>query len=89
VLELLERDPDGYGCVIVFPDPTNQGQPRGINNCMGDMDAFNESIQLTIAAMDPQVPERLVLVPEPAAPLLLAAGAALFGGLARGARAGR
>jgi cyclophilin family peptidyl-prolyl cis-trans isomerase len=89
VLELLERDPAGYGCVIVFPDPTNQGQPRGMNNCMGDMTAFNESIQLTIAAMEPQVPERLVLVPEPAAPLLLAAGAALLGGLARGARAGR
>jgi cyclophilin family peptidyl-prolyl cis-trans isomerase len=88
VLELLERDPGGYGCVIVFPDPTNQGQPQGINNCMGDQDAFDESIQLTIAAMDPQVPERLVLVPEPAAPLLLGAGAALLA-LAGGARARR
>jgi cyclophilin family peptidyl-prolyl cis-trans isomerase len=83
VLEVLERDPSGYGCLIVYPDPIQnaQGQtvPLGVNNCMGDQAAFNAAVQLTIAAMDPQVPERLVLVPEPASPLLLAAGSALLG----------
>ena len=78
VLELLERDPNGYGCLIIFPDPTPQGQPRGIDSCMGDATARAASIAATIAAMDPQVPERLVLVPEPAAPLLLATGAVLL-----------
>ena len=81
VLEVLERDPSGYGCLIVYPDPIQNQQgmtvPLGVNNCP-DQTTFNAAVQLTIAAMDPQVPERLVLVPEPAAPLLLAAGGALL-----------
>lgn len=80
VLEVLERDPAGYGCLIVFPDPVQNQQgtvPIRIDTC-ADQAARNAAIQLTIAAMDPQVPERLVLVPEPAEPLLLAAGAALL-----------
>ena len=90
VLSVLERNPAGYGCLIIYPDPIQNSQgmtvPLGINNCMGDQAAFNAAVALTIAAMDPQVPERLVLVPEPAAPLLLGAGAAL---LALAGRAGR
>jgi len=81
VLEVLERDPSGYGCLIVYPDPIQNQQgmtvPLGVNNCP-DQASFNAAVQLTIAAMDPQVPERLVLVPEPASPLLLAAGGALL-----------
>ena len=91
VLTVLERNPAGYGCLIVYPDPIQNQQgmtvPLGINNC-ADQTAFNAAVQLTLAAMDPQVPERLVLVPEPAEPLLLAAGAALLT-LARRASAGR
>jgi hypothetical protein len=90
VLELLERDPNGYGCVKVFPDPTPQGQPRGdATACMGNQAAFDAAIQLTREALDPQVPERLVTissvvpVPEPGAPLLAAVG----GGILAGARA--
>ena len=81
VLTVLERDPAGYGCLIVFPDPIQSGGttvPLVVNSCMGDTAARDASIAATIAAMDPQVPERLVLVPEPAAPLLLGAGAALL-----------
>jgi cyclophilin family peptidyl-prolyl cis-trans isomerase len=90
VLQVLERDPVGYGCLIIYPDPVQNQQgmtvPRGVNNCMGDQTAFNAAIALTIAAMDPQVPERLVLVPEPAAALLLLAGAAALGLARRGLR---
>jgi cyclophilin family peptidyl-prolyl cis-trans isomerase len=85
VLTLLDRDPDGYGCLKVDPDPHPLNGPTGVNNCTSPAE-FNASVLLTIAALDPQVPERLVVLeeavvaaPEPAAPLLLAAGAALLG----------
>jgi cyclophilin family peptidyl-prolyl cis-trans isomerase len=88
VLELLERDPAGYGCLIVFPDPLsdpglpNFGAQTDTSACMGSQAALDEAVQLTIAVMDPQVPERLVMieraVPEPGAPLQLALGALLL-----------
>lgn|GEM_PF-353963 len=96
VLELLVRDPDGYGCLIVAPDPTPAGEPRGISRCTSQAE-LDAAIALTIAAMDPQVPERLVLLervveaPEPGAPLLAAAGTLVLAALGarrreRGAR---
>jgi cyclophilin family peptidyl-prolyl cis-trans isomerase len=81
VLEILERDPAGYGCLKVFPDPTAQGNPFRDQSACADSAALSEGILLTRTAMDPQVPERLVtldevvVVPEPGAPWLLAAGA--------------
>jgi cyclophilin family peptidyl-prolyl cis-trans isomerase len=85
VLELLERNPDGYGCLKVFPDPTPQGQPRGEEDCANQAE-FDAAVQLTREALDPQVPERLVTissvvpVPEPGAPLLAAVGAGILAG---------
>jgi cyclophilin family peptidyl-prolyl cis-trans isomerase len=90
VLELLERDPDGYGCLKVFPDPTPQGQPRGDQTCESQAE-FDAALALTREAMDPQVPERLVTVisvPEPGAPWLVAVGALVLA-LRRGLRAPR
>ena len=85
VLELLERDPNGYGCVKVFPDPTALGQPRGdATACNMDQAAFDAGIQLTREAMDPQVPERLVTVisvPQPGGPWLTGAGALVLAGV--------
>lgn len=84
VLELLERDPAGYGCLKVLPDPVSNGNPRFQSTCGKDQVAFTEAVALTRTAMDPQVPERLVtldevvVVPEPGAPWLLAAGATVL-----------
>lgn len=92
VLSLLPRDPDGYGCLKVNPDPLANGTPTGdVSQCDTEAE-FLEGVALTIAALDPEVPERLVtvtqVVPEPEAPLLLATGA-LGLGLARRGRARR
>ena len=84
VLELLERDPDGYGCLIVFPDPepifvAPFGAQADTTAC-ATQEELNDAVALTREAMDPQVPERLVVieqaVPEPGAWLQLVAGAA-------------
>jgi len=81
VLEILERDPAGYGCLKVAPDPLPNGNPLFQSTCGANQAAFNEAVALTRAAMDPQVPERLVtvtevvVVPEPGAPWLVAGGA--------------
>lgn len=91
VLELLDRDPDGYGCLIVLADPPPTGEAMGIDTCTTPEErtaAFAE----TLAAMDPQVPERLVLieqaVPEPGALLQLALGGLVLAGIARTRRGG-
>lgn len=78
VLELLERDPDGYGCLKVFPDPTPLGQPLYDSSACTSQAELDAAVALTRQVMDPQVPERLVTVisvPEPAAPWLVAVGA--------------
>jgi len=92
VLELLERDPAGYGCLIVFPDPLNNGTPRFDATACTSQQEADDSLILTIVALDPQVPERLVMieqaVPEPGAMLQLVLGVLVlsFGGRARRAR---
>ena len=93
VLEVLDRDPDGYGCLIVFPDPEPTGMNFGaqfdISACMTQSE-IDESLLLTIAAMDPQVPERLVMieqaVPEPGMWLQLLVGGLVLAGSTRGRR---
>jgi cyclophilin family peptidyl-prolyl cis-trans isomerase len=93
VLQVLDRDPAGYGCLQVNPDPVQTASgpsPTGVSTCSTQAE-FDAAVALTIAAMDPQVPERLVTiesVPEPGAPLLLAAGSAMLV-LARARRRGR
>lgn len=88
VLSLLERDPAGYGCLIVFPDPLPNGMPLGQQTCSSQTE-LDASIQLTIEAMDPQVPERLVMVnevvyaPEPSAIWLAAVGGLVLRSAAR------
>jgi cyclophilin family peptidyl-prolyl cis-trans isomerase len=83
VLSLLPRDPDGYGCLKVNPDPLPNGTPTGDQSECDSQEEFLAAVELTIAALDPEVPERLVtvtrVVPEPAAPLLLVAGALALG----------
>ena len=93
VLELLERDPDGYGCLIVFPDPLPSTSPADNFGAQFDISAcatqeeVNDSLQLTREAMDPQVPERLVVieqaVPEPGAGLQALCGAVVLALAAR------
>jgi cyclophilin family peptidyl-prolyl cis-trans isomerase len=87
VLSLLPRDPDGYGCLKVNPDPLPNGTPTGDDSQCETQAEFLEAVELTIAALDPEVPERLVtvtrVVPEPAAPLLLAVGALVLGRVRR------
>lgn len=90
VLEILERDPAGYGCLKVFPDPLPNGTPLRDQSACTSQAEFNEAVALTRVAMDPQVPERLVLVsevvvPEPGAPWLAAVGGLVFAA-ARGVR---
>jgi cyclophilin family peptidyl-prolyl cis-trans isomerase len=81
VLQVLDRDPQGYGCLKVNPDPVETASgpmPTGVSTC-ADQTEFSAAVALTIAAMDPQVPARLVTiesVPEPGAALLLLAGGA-------------
>ena len=88
VLSLLERDPAGYGCLIVFPDPLSNGTPLGQQTCSTQVE-LDASVQLTIEAMDPQVPERLVMVnevvyaPESGATWLVAVGGLVLRGAAR------
>jgi cyclophilin family peptidyl-prolyl cis-trans isomerase len=90
VLEVLERDPAGYGCLIVYPDPLpsntsadNFGAQYDLSACATQAE-LEVAVMLTIAAMDPQVPERLVTieqaVPEPGAWLQLLLGALLLTG---------
>ena len=91
VLELLPRDPDGYGCVKVFPDPLPNGQPTGDTSACATQADVLAGIELTIRALDPEVPERLVRVEtvdvlEPGAPCLLANGIAVLGLVRLGGR---
>jgi cyclophilin family peptidyl-prolyl cis-trans isomerase len=70
VTSLLERDPEGYGCLIIHPDPDPAtGFPTVENSCTSQAE-FDAALEETIAAMDPQVPERLVLVSEVALQLV-------------------
>jgi cyclophilin family peptidyl-prolyl cis-trans isomerase len=90
VLQVLDRDPGGYGCLEVNPDPVQTASgpmPTGVSTCANQTE-FAAAVALTIAAMDPQVPERLVTiesVPEPGAPLLTLVGVGALA-LARGRR---
>jgi cyclophilin family peptidyl-prolyl cis-trans isomerase len=95
VLSLLPRDPAGYGCIRFCPDPEPDGtalwQDIRTDECTDNVffsgcvgaEQLDEAIDMTIAALDPTVPERLVMariVPEPGAPLLALVGAVvLFG----------
>jgi cyclophilin family peptidyl-prolyl cis-trans isomerase len=95
VLEVLDRDPAGYGCLKVFPDPDPISGPTADTSACTSQLEVDVGIALTIAALDPQVPERLVVLeealvtaPEPGAALELAAGGALLAAAAR-RRAGR
>jgi hypothetical protein len=67
----------------VNPDPLPNGTPTGDQSECDSQEEFLAAVELTIAALDPEVPERLVtvtrVVPEPAAPLLLVAGALALG----------
>jgi cyclophilin family peptidyl-prolyl cis-trans isomerase len=90
VLEILDRDPNGWGCVkSIDPDPIFAPQfgiwlPNLVDLCMDDEQLEAEAQALLFAAMDPQIPERLVMmqrVPEPGAALQLAAGAATLSAL--------
>lgn len=91
VLEVLERDPDGYGCLIIFPDPLPGGTPPDYGARFESTCPTTEELQAavdeTIAAMDPQMPERLVLieqaVPEPGALLQFALGFLVLSAAAR------
>lgn len=85
VLELLERDPAGYGCgLVIEPNPDANGIPSATwpPACASQAD-IDAALLLTVAALDPQVPPRLVSVPEPGAPAQAALGAALLLAAAR------
>jgi cyclophilin family peptidyl-prolyl cis-trans isomerase len=50
------------GCVKLKSGVNPDGGPLGTETCRGDTDAFNASIDLITADLDPQVPERLVTI---------------------------
>jgi cyclophilin family peptidyl-prolyl cis-trans isomerase len=81
VRNTLQRDPGGFGCIqAIQPDPHPDLGPMGTQNCANTA-AFDAAIELWKDAMDPRVPPQLVtidevVVPEPAAALGLATGAA-------------
>ena len=91
VLEILDRPPDGWGCVkFIDPDPVYVPQYQlwlpaaDQEECGLDQMLLDEAQALIWAQMSPQVPERLVVVqsvPEPGAVLQLAAGAATLSAL--------
>lgn len=91
VLEILDRNPNGWGCVkYIDPDPVFVPQfqiwlPKSdYAECGDDQMLIDQARALIWAEMSPQVPERLVVVqsvPEPGAVLQLAAGAATLSAL--------
>lgn len=50
------------GCVKLKSGVSPEGGPLGTQSCRGDTAALNASLDLIIADLDPQVPERLVTV---------------------------
>jgi cyclophilin family peptidyl-prolyl cis-trans isomerase len=92
VLEILERNPEGWGCIqSLAPDPIfdpSYGWYPMFEQACGpnsdDVTLFQAGLALARADFTPQFPERLVTiltVPEPGSALQLAAGAATLGGL--------